>query len=176
MAEKPRAFVTLTAPSFGPVHTRRITRRGLVIPCVDDRLDQLDLAESHQYRERLGTGAGYDEHHAEILRSLQRRQMQARNQPGGYWIAETDPSAAEHATIEHYPLPGPPWLIAMTDGAAAHLPPNNAARLASLNDSQLQTLLEQWQHWETEHDPDGQHMPRAKRSDDKAIAVIRRTP
>jgi hypothetical protein len=30
---KPRAFVTLTAPSFGPVHTRRITRRGLVIPC-----------------------------------------------------------------------------------------------------------------------------------------------
>ena len=33
VAEKPRAFVTLTAPSFGPVHTRRTTRRGLVIPC-----------------------------------------------------------------------------------------------------------------------------------------------
>ncbi|MDN5920359.1 MAG: replication initiation protein, partial [Pseudonocardia sp.] len=32
-AEHPRAFVTLTAPSFGAVHTRRVSRRGLVVPC-----------------------------------------------------------------------------------------------------------------------------------------------
>jgi hypothetical protein len=32
VTEKPRAFVTLTAPSFGPVHSRR-TRRGSLIPC-----------------------------------------------------------------------------------------------------------------------------------------------
>ncbi|MDN5915484.1 MAG: replication initiation protein [Pseudonocardia sp.] len=32
-AEHPRVFVTLTAPSFGPVHTRRVSRRGLVMPC-----------------------------------------------------------------------------------------------------------------------------------------------
>lgn len=31
--EKPRVFVTLTAPSFGPVHTRRVSARGLVMPC-----------------------------------------------------------------------------------------------------------------------------------------------
>ena len=31
--EHPRAFLTLTAPSFGPVHTRTVTRRGHVIPC-----------------------------------------------------------------------------------------------------------------------------------------------
>jgi hypothetical protein len=30
---KPRAFLTLTAPSFGPVHTRRFTRTGKTIPC-----------------------------------------------------------------------------------------------------------------------------------------------
>ncbi len=30
---KPRAFLTLTAPSFGPVHTRRLTGRGRVRPC-----------------------------------------------------------------------------------------------------------------------------------------------
>jgi len=29
----PRAFLTLTAPSFGAVHTRKATARGLVIPC-----------------------------------------------------------------------------------------------------------------------------------------------
>jgi hypothetical protein len=33
VTDKPRAFLTLTAPSFGPVHTRKITRRGHVIPC-----------------------------------------------------------------------------------------------------------------------------------------------
>jgi hypothetical protein len=33
VTDRPRAFLTLTAPSFGPVHTRRVTSRGLVIPC-----------------------------------------------------------------------------------------------------------------------------------------------
>ena len=33
VVEHPRAFLTLTAPSFGPVHTRTLTRRGHVIPC-----------------------------------------------------------------------------------------------------------------------------------------------
>ncbi len=33
VTDRPRAFVTLTAPSFGPVHTRRVSPRGLVIPC-----------------------------------------------------------------------------------------------------------------------------------------------
>jgi hypothetical protein len=34
VTEHPRAFLTLTAPSFGPVHTRKLTPRGgHVIPC-----------------------------------------------------------------------------------------------------------------------------------------------
>lgn len=33
VTSKPRAFVTLTAPSFGPVHTRQLTLRGRVRPC-----------------------------------------------------------------------------------------------------------------------------------------------
>jgi hypothetical protein len=33
VTEKPRAFLTLTAPSFGPVHTRRTTAAGRMIPC-----------------------------------------------------------------------------------------------------------------------------------------------
>ncbi|GAA2538870.1 replication initiator [Pseudonocardia hydrocarbonoxydans] len=33
VTDRPRAFVTLTAPTFGPVHTRRVSPRGLVIPC-----------------------------------------------------------------------------------------------------------------------------------------------
>jgi hypothetical protein len=33
VAEHPRALITLTAPGFGPVHTRRETRRGRIAPC-----------------------------------------------------------------------------------------------------------------------------------------------
>ena len=33
VADKPRVFLTLTAPSFGPVHTRRTNRSGRAIPC-----------------------------------------------------------------------------------------------------------------------------------------------
>jgi uncharacterized Zn-finger protein len=33
VTDHPRVFLTLTAPSFGPVHTRAVTARGHVIPC-----------------------------------------------------------------------------------------------------------------------------------------------
>jgi hypothetical protein len=33
VTDRPRSFLTLTAPSFGQVHTRRLTARGRVIPC-----------------------------------------------------------------------------------------------------------------------------------------------
>ena len=52
----PRAFVTLTAPSFGPVHTRTVTARGHVRPC--------GCAERHHADDpRIGTARdpdGYD--------------------------------------------------------------------------------------------------------------------
>ncbi|WP_181779110.1 replication initiator [Pseudonocardia pini] len=33
VTDRPRVFLTLTAPSFGSVHSRRLTARGRVIPC-----------------------------------------------------------------------------------------------------------------------------------------------
>jgi hypothetical protein len=33
VTDKPRAFLTLTAPSFGAVHTRKVSPRGFVVPC-----------------------------------------------------------------------------------------------------------------------------------------------
>ncbi|BBG03975.1 MULTISPECIES: replication initiator [Pseudonocardia] len=53
--EHPRAFVTLTAPSFGPVHTRRVTARGLVVPCgCGDK--------HHRDDPRVGTAIDPDTH------------------------------------------------------------------------------------------------------------------
>jgi hypothetical protein len=48
VADKPRAFLTLTAPSFGPVHTRRTSKTGRVIPCGCRR-------HHHPEDSRLGT-------------------------------------------------------------------------------------------------------------------------
>ncbi|WP_331281523.1 hypothetical protein [Saccharothrix sp. NRRL B-16314] len=42
MTEKPRVFATLTAPSFGPVHNRRATNRGKVLPCACGTWHYLD--------------------------------------------------------------------------------------------------------------------------------------
>jgi len=58
VAEKPRLFVTLTAPSFGPVHSRRTARTGRRIPCgcgefhheADTRLGTALDPESYDYR------------------------------------------------------------------------------------------------------------------------------
>ena len=54
-AAHPRLFVTLTAPSFGPVHTRRVTARGLVVPCgCGDK--------HHRDDPRVGTALDPDTH------------------------------------------------------------------------------------------------------------------
>ncbi|MBC3194151.1 replication initiation protein [Pseudonocardia sp. C8] len=54
-AAHPRVFVTLTAPSFGPVHTRRVTARGLVVPCVCGD-------KHHRDDPRVGTALDPDGH------------------------------------------------------------------------------------------------------------------
>ncbi|WP_037317211.1 replication initiator [Amycolatopsis orientalis] len=58
VADKPRLFVTLTAPSFGAVHGRRTTRTGRRIPCgcgenhheADPRVGTAIAPESYDYR------------------------------------------------------------------------------------------------------------------------------
>jgi hypothetical protein len=42
----------------------------------------------------LPQAAGYDDHHAALLREMQTQQAEERNKPGGYGIAEADPTAA----------------------------------------------------------------------------------
>jgi hypothetical protein len=64
---KPRAILTLTAPSFGPVHTRRTGLRGKIAPCGcgdrhhpdDPRLgNPLDPATYDYIGAVLSSGAG----------------------------------------------------------------------------------------------------------------------
>lgn len=142
----------------------------------DDRIDELDLAERHRYRERLTAGHGYDDAHKALLRELQNHQVLYRNKPGGYWIAEADPTAAEHAITAVRTAHEAPWAVLATDGAfntITHLSLGHWHQIASYDEAALTSLLHQAQQWEADVDPDGQAFPRAKCHDDKAIAAVR---
>ncbi|WAL65912.1 hypothetical protein ORV05_34510 [Amycolatopsis cynarae] len=141
----------------------------------DDRIDRLDLEPARRYRERLAAGYGFDDEHRRLLRELQRQQVEHRNRPGGYWIAETEATAARHALTLTRPICKTPWAVLATDGAyntLNHLrlaPRPTGARTIS---PPLDELLAQCQRWESEHDPDARKLPRAKRHDDKSLTHI----
>ncbi|WP_280232509.1 protein phosphatase 2C domain-containing protein [Nocardia cyriacigeorgica] len=141
----------------------------------DDRMDALALPERTEYRRRLAAGSGYDDTHRALLRGLQRGQRARRNRDHGYWIAEADPVAAAHAVRRSYPRATVEWVVLATDGAHETLAvfdipwPEIAARSAT----GLHRLLVRCHDWEADIDPDGRLLPRAKRHDDKAIAVLR---
>ncbi|ONM46507.1 PP2C family serine/threonine-protein phosphatase [Nocardia donostiensis] len=142
---------------------------------VDDRLAQLGIPEADRYRQRLSAGAGFDHQHHQLLQALQRRERQHRNQPGGYWIAEAEPSAAAHAITRRYPLRFVSWVIAATDGAFEVLTALGIPwqRIADCSAEELRALLAFCTDWEANSDPDGQALPRSKRHDDKTIVVVR---
>ncbi|WP_280315710.1 PP2C family serine/threonine-protein phosphatase [Nocardia abscessus] len=142
---------------------------------VDERLAELDLPEARLYQRRLEAGAGYDDKHRAILAQLQRSERAHRNRQGGYWIAEADPAAANHALVAQYPRQDTEWVILATDGAAEPLTTLGISwpQVARMNEVELSALLSLCHQWESTEDPDGQQQPRAKRHDDKTLAVIR---
>ncbi|MGW4330277.1 hypothetical protein ACWEKR_30860 [Nocardia sp. NPDC004573] len=142
---------------------------------VDERLTELNLPESERYRSRLKAGTGYDDEHRAILSQLQHAERIHRNQPGGYWIAEADPAAANHAMIAQFPRQSVSWAALATDGAAESLVPLGISwpQIAHMSENELSNALARCHQWETVSDPDGQHHPRAKRHDDKTLVVVR---
>ncbi|WP_280229056.1 hypothetical protein [Nocardia cyriacigeorgica] len=140
----------------------------------DDRLERLELPDADRYRHRLASGAGYDRAHRDLLQSLQRAERKQRNQPGGFWVAEADPRASDHALTTSYARDEVVWAIAATDGAFDVLPALGVGwrAVASLTNAGLLDLLRHCQSWEATTDPHGQALPRAKRHDDKSVAVV----
>jgi hypothetical protein len=141
----------------------------------DDRLAALPINERTQYVEALRSGAGYDERHRATLTDLQRAQGAYRNRAGGYWIAETDPTAAGHGLTTTIPRDSVAWAVLATDGAADSIDFHGKvawAQIARLDSAHLNALLSQLQSWESIADPNGQIAPRAKPHDDKTLASI----
>ena len=140
----------------------------------DDRLAPLASAERTAYRTRLEHGHGYDDEHRRILAALQAEQLQHRNKPGGYWIAEADPAAADHA-FTRYLTPGQiPWCVLATDGAykpMEYLGLDDWPSVATATSAEVATILRRCQDWEAS-DSRGQLLPRAKRHDDKTLIAV----
>ncbi len=140
----------------------------------DHRLAVVAPDECTHYVTRLRAGHGFDEHHRVALIALQRAQRQARNTPGGYWIAEADPQAAYHAVEQLVASDAIAWAVLATDGAAEYIDHVGLAwpTVAQHDGEHLAALLKQADAWETETDPDGHDLPRAKPHDDKTLAAI----
>ncbi|WP_063056209.1 protein phosphatase 2C domain-containing protein [Nocardia salmonicida] len=150
-------------------------RAGGVNVHTDDRLSQLQLPEADLYRRFLADGQGYSGRHRKVLQELQAAERARRNRPDGYWIAEAEPGAAKHALHVRYPLAEVAWVITATDGAFDLIPTLGMRwpEVAHMSTPQLAQLLRDVHIWEAQADPDGQALPRAKRHDDKTIAVMR---
>lgn len=155
-----------------PIHygTDTTTRR-----LFDDRMSNIGTAERHAYAAALRAGHGFDEQHRQVLAELQRVERCHRNRESGYWIAETDPAAAYHALTQRLGPDAISWAVLVTDGAGDPLAYLGLewARLANVGDNALSALLSEVASWETLEDPKGMRLPRAKKHDDKTIAVVR---
>ncbi|PRX47574.1 hypothetical protein B0I33_105153 [Prauserella shujinwangii] len=141
----------------------------------DDRLTALDLAADRTYRERLAAGAGYDDEHRALLAELHTQQAERRNRDDGFWIAEADPGAAEHAVHSSRSLVDARWAVLATTGAYEtlyHLGLDDWRNLLEADPTELNTLLHDCETWEAHADPDAAELPRAERHADKSIAVV----
>jgi hypothetical protein len=141
---------------------------------IDERLSAVAIPEHDRYVSRLAAGHGYTDQHREALAALQREQNRHRNQPGGYWIAEADPTAADHALTATLDPTSITWAVLATDGAADLIDHfgRSWAETAQYDDSQLTELLLELHQWEATIDPQGRSLPRAKRHDDKTVTAM----
>lgn len=70
---------------------------GTVLIRCDERIDWFSKELQAGYRARLATGTGYDAKHRQLMADLRDHQATGRNRPGGFWVAEAEPSAAQEA-------------------------------------------------------------------------------
>ncbi len=151
------------------------TKKGEIHRVTDARLGGVAHDMRRTYRERLQSGSGYDEEHKFLMSKLQEVEVQYRNVPNGYWIAESEPRAAGEAVSRQFPCNLIEWCVLATDGAQRivdHLE-IGWERVANLPKGDLDGFLQRLHDWEETEDRNGVLLPRAKRHDDKTIVIWR---
>jgi hypothetical protein len=137
----------------------------------DDRLEQV-AAVQHRAMHQHATGStDHDRSFAELVTEQRRH----RNHPDGFWVASTDPSAAQHALTDTVLRDGLRRVAVLSDGTTRLV-----ERFGLLDwPSFLDTLAEQGPdaiiaqvRAAEASDPDGQRWPRGKRHDDATAAYL----
>jgi hypothetical protein len=113
--------------------------------------------------------------HAAAIADLVMAQRRHRNQPGGYWVAAADPSAADHAVTGSMPLSAVSRAAVMSDGAARLVDLFRVADwptvLTLMNDDGPGDLI-RWVREIEASDSDGTRWPRYKCSDDATTVHV----
>jgi hypothetical protein len=112
--------------------------------------------------------------HARRVAELVTEQRRHRNHPDGFWVASTDPAAAQHALTGTVARDGLQRAAVLSDGATRLVD-----RFGLVDWPSFLTILAQQgpdaiiaQVRAAEHsDPDGRRWPRGKRHDDASAAL-----
>ncbi|MEV6801083.1 hypothetical protein AB0M91_22445 [Micromonospora rifamycinica] len=118
--------------------------------------------------------SGRDKSDKSALFTLIREQQQVRNRPGGYWVAQVDPSAADHAMsgfveeVRGAALLSDGAALLVTDFRAMDWP----ALLTFAYEQGPSALIAATREFE-DRDPDGSIWPRYKHRDDATAVVCR---
>jgi hypothetical protein len=135
----------------------------------DQRVSQTALAER---AAADAMHAGDPEKPAALVR-MKHAELAARNVPGGFWVATTDPAAAEHALTGEISLSEVRQVAALSDGAARAVEPFGLydwpGALDVLRESGPGELIRQVRAAESS-DPEATRWPRNKLSDDATAA------
>jgi hypothetical protein len=131
----------------------------------DDRLEQV-AAVQHGAMHQHATGSA---DHARSFAELVTEQRRHRNHPDGFWVASTDPAAAQHALTDTAPRTGLHRAAVLSDGATRLVDrfglldwPGFLNALAEQGPAAIIARIRAAEG----SDPDGRRWPRGKRHDD----------
>lgn len=138
----------------------------------DDRMAAIGGDLRRAYRERLAAGKGFDDHHRQLLRSLQAEQATWRNRKDGYWISGANPEAGGHGLFRNVTIECVESLVLATDGVASGVTSYNLFQCwRTLCEVEPESALDRVEASEMA-DVSGRRWPRSKTRDDKTLLIV----
>jgi hypothetical protein len=137
----------------------------------DDRLENVAAGQHSAMHQHATGSADHDRSFAELVTEQRRH----RNHPDGFWVASTDPAAAQHALTDIVPREGLRRAAVLSDGATRLVDRFGLLEWPSflhvLAEQGPDAIIQQVRAAEAS-DPDGQRWPRGKRHDDATAAYL----
>jgi hypothetical protein len=140
----------------------------------DDRLEQVATVQHDAVHQHATGSADHGRRFVELVTEQRRH----RNHPGGFWVASTDPAAAQHALTDTAPRDGLRRAAVLSDGATRLVDrfglldwPGFLDVLAEQGPDAIITRVRAAEAG----DPEGRRWPRGKRHDDASAAFCHLT-